>query len=126
MFGGRTEKSEGRKRRGNKRKAANVDESADGESIRSGSCGSSKIGEDDEKIGCVVDDLNESASMEQESGDGSLLPLCGLEDDERMLSFLQSNHRGDFQRAKLSAMVNVDRGYGKTNFDALVSSVVSV
>jgi hypothetical protein len=33
-----------------------------------------------------------------------------------MLLFLQNTHRGDFQKAKLSALVNIDRGYGKVLF----------
>lgn len=95
----------GKKKRATKRKASAVDESVDEDSIRSGSSFSRKKSEDGEnrKMG---------SCNEQVDIDASMLPLCGLEDDDRMLSFLQSNHRGDSHRAKLSAMINMDRGYG--------------
>jgi hypothetical protein len=55
--------------------------------------------------------LNQPQQQEQEHEE-TLLPMCGLEDDERMLSFLQANHGGDIEKAKFSIMVNSDRGYG--------------
>eukprot|EP00956_Cyclotella_meneghiniana_P013407 scaffold19360_cov59-Cyclotella_meneghiniana.AAC.5 len=87
-----------------KRKASSMEDSSkmmEEESVRSGS--SSVVGK------------QRGGSYEEERFDDAKnsLPLCGLEEDERMLSFLQSSHRGDFSRAKLSAMVNIDRGYGK-------------
>jgi hypothetical protein len=54
-----------------------------------------------------------STIQSQQHSKSSMLPLCGLEDDERMLSFLQANHGGDSDRAKFSIMVNSDRGYGE-------------
>lgn len=47
------------------------------------------------------------------SSSTTMLPMCGLEDDERMLSFLQANHGGDLEKAKFSIMVNSDRGHGR-------------
>ena len=43
----------------------------------------------------------------------TMMPMCGLEDDERMLSFLQAKHGGDMEKAKFSIMVNSDRGHGR-------------
>jgi hypothetical protein len=40
-------------------------------------------------------------------------PLCGLEDDERALSYLHAEHRDDLETAKLAVMVNADQGYGE-------------
>ena len=87
-----------------KRKASSMEDSSkmmEEESVKSGS--SSVVGKQ----------RGESYEEERVDDAKNLLPLCGLEEDERMLSFLQSSHRGDFSRAKLSAMVNIDRGYGK-------------
>lgn len=116
MFGGHGKVGGGKKKRA-KRKASSMDESVDGiESIRSGSsCSLKKMGEIDEKISAVgsSEDLTKQSGGDEDAASGSMLPLCGLEDDERMLSFLQSEHRGNFQRAKLSTIVSIDRGYGE-------------
>ncbi len=58
--------------------------------------------------------LNQSQQQQQKNSSSTmLLPMCGLEDDERMLSFLQANHGGDLEKAKFSIMVNSDRGHGR-------------
>jgi hypothetical protein len=86
----------------------------DCESIRSGSsCSLKKIGDEAADKSGVATDGDNSGIGQAATSDSSILPLCGLEDDERMLSFLQSTHKGDFHRAKLTAMVGIDRGYGK-------------
>jgi hypothetical protein len=59
-----------------------------------------------------IDEKPAAAEMSIETQSKSILPLCGLEDDERMLSFLQANHGGDLEKAKFSILVNADRGYG--------------
>ncbi|KAL7552739.1 hypothetical protein ACHAWF_015978, partial [Thalassiosira exigua] len=51
------------------------------------------------------------AQCHEPSGEPSL-PLCGLEDDERALSYLQVNHHGHIPKAELSIMANSDLGYG--------------
>ena len=63
---------------------------------------------DDKKTGEQEDDGDPLELGKREE----MLPLCGLEDDECMLSYLQSTHKGDFERAKLSTLIHVDRGYG--------------
>ena len=63
-----------------------------------------------------MEDGTNSGEEEEKNQDSKkqeeMLPLCGLEDDECMLSFLQRRHKGDFERAKLSTLISVDRGYG--------------
>lgn len=52
------------------------------------------------------------AESKQDDESETLFPLCGLEDDEQALSYLQANYHGDSQKAKLSIMVHSDRGNG--------------
>lgn len=63
----------------------------------------------------VEQSVNEAeAKLVQDRGTATdLLPLCGLEDDEQALSYLHTTCHGDPQIAKLSIMVDSDRGYGK-------------
>ena len=56
-------------------------------------------------------DIDQSKNNEGEE-EKELLPLCGLEDDEQALSYLQANYHGDSEKAKLSIMVDSDRGNG--------------
>lgn len=115
-FGGRLDISasgqQQHKKKSLKRKVTSVDGSADDcDSTRSSVPSSSAFGCESDGLPTVEDDVTNSCT---ETGKNtSMLPLCGLEDDEHMLLFLQATHRGDFQKAKLSAMVNIDRGYGK-------------
>jgi len=67
-----------------------------------------------------LDSLAEAAKSAQ---DQELLPLCGLEADEQALSYLQANHHGDMEKAKLSIMIKSDRGYGKASFINMWSSI---
>jgi hypothetical protein len=99
------------KRRTKRKAAASVDGSVDDESIRSGGEPLERKNGDCEMEGAAVEEVEREpcAKLEQ----SSMLPLCGLEDDEHMLSYLQASHRGDYQKAKLDTMVNVDRGYGE-------------
>ena len=118
---------------GNKRKASVVDDSGeDDESIHSvaGSftpkspSSPMKSAPDDQavnesKSGTVsgldvelsCNQPEETSSKEQTTS--TILPLCGMEDDEPMLAFLQASNGGDLEKAKLSIMVNADQGYGK-------------
>ncbi|KAL3801540.1 hypothetical protein HJC23_000978 [Cyclotella cryptica] len=114
-FGGRPDASSSgqqqHKKKSSKRKATSVDGSMDDcESLRSSAPSSSAVGCESE--GLTSCDHAATKSCTESGSTTSILPLCGLEDDEHMLLFLQATHRGDFQKAKLAAMVNVDRGYG--------------
>jgi hypothetical protein len=110
-FGGVLLPSE-KKKGSRKRKLATTDETKEGED---GS--TSPIPPDNTKMASSTegDQVTAAATtiQSQQHSKPSMLPLCGLEDDERMLSFLQANHGGDSDRAKFSIMVNSDRGYGE-------------
>ena len=66
----------------------------------------------EEDIGSDSLDAKPAAADQSHQTSSTMLPLCGLEDDERMLSFLQANHGGNLEKAKFSIMVKSDRGHG--------------
>lgn len=136
MFGGRTDgEGDGGKKRRKRKASAVVDEevvvkesdvivNGDGETetMTSESIADKKAAEDETDLKAAEEDeMTKDSGAEFGGGTASMLPLCGLEDDEHMLSFLHSSHKGDLQRAKLSTIVNIDRGYGKICTAALFS-----
>ena len=108
------EKSSGRGR-GRKRKAAAAGE--DGESIVGNKPNPPiKSEEPDNQASSMnvsTNDQSETKMAQQGQEASEVYPLCGLEDDEYALSYLQANYHGDSQTAKLSILVNSDKGYGK-------------
>ncbi|KAL7542987.1 hypothetical protein ACHAXR_013288 [Thalassiosira sp. AJA248-18] len=123
-----SEKS-GRGGRGRKRKAAvvalSVDNGLEDDESLIGSAPSSPmksmaedaaVGDKDNKESAAMDvehSLTEAETKSARDEDCTeSFPLCGLEDDEQALSYLQANYHGDSHKAKLSIMVNSDRGYG--------------
>jgi len=110
-----SEKGRGSKGRGSKRKAAAaalyVDSALDDDESLLGSAPSSPMKSSSSMD--IEQSLNEAnAKLAQDEDTSEQFPLCGLEADEQALSYLQANYHGDLQKAKLSIMVNSDRGYG--------------
>jgi len=93
-------KTSSSKKGGKKRKAAAVE--------NSNSIPASSSKSDDTPSSMDIDQSKNNEGEEEKE----LLPLCGLEDDEQALSYLQANYHGDSEKAKLSIMVDSDRGNG--------------
>jgi hypothetical protein len=128
------------KPRGNKRKAAAAsltnDVAVENDELLSSAPSTPKMSMQTGEIAVGIDVSEKTCSMDvglsineaegkvpQDSSGASTkhLPLCGLEDDEQALSYLHTNSHSDPRIAKLSIMVNLDRGYGKLCFRAIVS-----
>ena len=105
------------KGRGNKRKAAVAELAVVEEQNQSGKQEEDVIGVKSEQVSSAMDveqpleQDGEKSAQDQDSSD--VLPFCGLEADEQALYYLQANYHGDLKKAKLSIMVNSDRGYGE-------------
>ena len=109
-------KSEKGKGRGKKRKASAVEENSsnDDNNVASTSVSTKSDGGDSKPMCISSMDIDEPKNIAKHISDETeaIYPLCGLEDDEQALSYLRANYHGDPHKAKLSIMVNSDRGHG--------------